>query len=400
MHAYFFIGIALSGLFFFFAAKRSQKKIPNQSGKWSVILLTFSFLIWATGLLEGVLLIPRKSSKLPPAPELLSSYKANPYILIKNSILYVIPPKNTFRTFGHSFITNQLGFRERNFEFKKPKENYRILVFGASLTFGSGIDLDHRYSNLLENMLKKKFPSKNVEILNFGMAAYNYDQEHDLMKALLKFITCDQVVIGVPGDGLQMTTQKNLTPITSMGKIKRKDLDAVLAEVVKMFSNPNRNLMTIPLSEPSDFRSNISWYKKLRLFKVIESRTLINSNQLVPNPSRLNHAVNEWRGIIKLLKDKNLPPPIAVLLYRGSVNPRKNNYINPTGDLAKNIRLLKFLGGKLKQEGFHVVDPLPLFKQHSGMSMAISEWEGHPNYLGHYIYAKTLFDSLIYNDWI
>ena len=41
-----------------------------------------------------------------------------------------------------------------------------------------------------------------------------------------------------------------------------------------------------------------------------------------------------------------------------------------------------------------------IFKQYSGMAMTTSEWERHPNYLGHYIYAQSLKNYLQTNDLI
>tara|TARA_B100000686_G_scaffold344253_1_gene426527 strand:+ start:6340 stop:7548 length:1209 start_codon:yes stop_codon:yes gene_type:complete len=398
-YIYFYIGIGFSGLVLFLIAKQTAKRTQNQPGKLPATILTLSFFIWSVGLLEAVLFIPEKSSNLPPPPKILLSYKTNPYVLAKNSILYVMPPKQTYRSFGHIFKTNHLGFREQNFEFQKPTGVFRILVFGSSLTMGVGIDDDHRYSNLLNEMLKKKYPKKNIEVLNFGMAAYNYDQEHDLIAAILKKIKCNLIVLGIPGDLLKMTTKSALVKFTNVG-LARSSIDLNQFDPFRLLSNSNRNLATIPDAEPEEFYRHPKWYKNLRLFNAIENRTQINSDKFIPNANRLNYLVNEWRGIIKLLKARNLPPPIASLLYRGTVDPRRNDFINPVGDLSKNIRLLKFLGKKLRQEGFHIVDPLPLFEQYSGMSMAISEWEMHPNYLAHYIYAKSLFETLTINNWI
>ena len=87
--------------------------------------------------------------------------------------------------------------------------------------------------------------------------------------------------------------------------------------------------------------------------------------------------------------------PIITLLNYGSVDPDKNNFVNPHGDLAKQIRTLQFAGKRLAREGLIVVDTLPIFKKHNYMSMAVSEWEQHPNYLAHYVYAQSIFDALV-----
>ena len=99
--------------------------------------------------------------------------------------------------------------------------------------------------------------------------------------------------------------------------------------------------------------------------------------------------------MLGLTKEYQLPPLVVVMLLHGFVDPQKNNFIQPKGELAQELRLFKFVGDELEANGFYVVDPLPYFQKYSGMAMAISEWEPHPNYLSHYIYAQSIFDGLI-----
>ncbi|MEC7641062.1 MAG: SGNH/GDSL hydrolase family protein, partial [Nitrospinota bacterium] len=93
-----------------------------------------------------------------------------------------------------------------------------MLVFGDSFTFGVGIDNDHRYSNVLETLLSINDTKKKYEVLNFGVPGYSTDQEHDLMKSILKRIGCDLVIIGFCCDDLNMTTKRKLLDFTEIGR--------------------------------------------------------------------------------------------------------------------------------------------------------------------------------------
>ena len=104
--------------------------------------------------------------------------------------------------------------------------------------------------------------------------------------------------------------------------------------------------------------------------------------------------MKQYLGMKQLAKEYGLPTPIITLLHYGAVDPDKNNFLNPHGDLARNINILNFASKRLVSEGFVIADTLPYFKKHNLMSMAVSEWEGHPNYLAHYIYAYSIFDAL------
>ncbi len=212
-----FLGFLLLFFSFYSYKFKSPKKLTSK------FFLFSSALLFSIGLFEPILfLVEKQSTPSPSPPPILTEYKSHSHNHIKNSILYVLPPyfvpphHGKFRTFGHSFTTNHLGFREKRFSHRKKSETFRILIFGDSLTFGVGIDDDHRYSNVLEELFKINFPKKNIEVLNFGIPGYSLDQEHDLIKTILKLVECDLVILGVFRNDLQRTTQNTLKEITRL----------------------------------------------------------------------------------------------------------------------------------------------------------------------------------------
>jgi hypothetical protein len=75
---------------------------------------------------------------------------------------------------------NRLGFRERDFEPKKPPGTYRIAVIGDSLAYGTGISEDARFSNLLEHHLNDKNDRK-YQVLNFARPGANGPEEIEFL---------------------------------------------------------------------------------------------------------------------------------------------------------------------------------------------------------------------------
>jgi len=66
---------------------------------------------------------------------------------------------------------NALGLRDRDYPDRKPPGTYRILVLGDSITWGSGIDQDATFENLLEDRLVAE--GRPVQSLNLGVPGYN-----------------------------------------------------------------------------------------------------------------------------------------------------------------------------------------------------------------------------------
>ena len=63
---------------------------------------------------------------------------------------------------------NSWGFREREVNTNKAHGIYRIAVIGDSITFGQGIDVEQRFTNILEKHLNAHDSKYTYEVLNFG----------------------------------------------------------------------------------------------------------------------------------------------------------------------------------------------------------------------------------------
>jgi hypothetical protein len=352
--------------------------------------LALGSLVFCFGLLEILAInylsfLPDPEKRFPPIADFFN--ERIPFVRMKDSIVYINPPHREGTTFGHKFKTNYLGFREKNFEGKKPPNTFRILVFGDSYTYGAGVSEDHRFTNLLEGFLNKKGGAKRYEVLNFGVAGYNTDQERDLMEAMLRWIECDLVVIGFYSNDMAMTTKNRMKSFHVYDHITN-----INGEKVGTFSNSVRNFSTLPVGEPLEFRRPTSWLEDLKIFHILANRTNLNMDKMLPTPSRWKFISNEFQEMKGLTRKYGLPPPVVLLIYPGQ--PSSNDYIHPKGELAQHINVLRFVGDRLSQKGFIVADPLQLFQKHSGMGMTVSEWEGHSNYLGHYLYSLSILKTI------
>ncbi len=387
-------------LFLLFLALKLRKSNSNSSNLISNSFLILSSLVFSLTLAEAFLgLVIDKNSKAayPAVPPYFTQYQPAPFFMIENSILYTGLPKKFYRTFGMPYSTNSMGFREKEFEAKKPKDVFRILVFGDSVTFGVAAGTQQRYTFVLEKLLNIHLTTinykdiKEVEILNFGVPGYATDQIHDLIKGVLKSIECDLIFIGFFHNDLTITTLETLKSYASQGS---KEKNKVFVKIPPL-SNPKRNLNTIPKFLPAEYKKPAHWYEKLNLYKIIKDRTNLFLSKENATSKLWDYVVNEFVGIKTITQKYKLPAPYIVLLPSGHVDPDKNNFANPSGELAERIQTLTVAEKKLKENGIRTINPLPLFREHSLMSMAVSEWDTHPNYLANYLYAQAIFDHLI-----
>lgn len=81
---------------------------------------------------------------------------------------------NTFE-FTYPVKINSLGYRMEEFTLEKPKDEYRILMVGDSLTFGYGVEekyaIPYQLKESLNEYFKKNNINKKVQVINAGFTS-------------------------------------------------------------------------------------------------------------------------------------------------------------------------------------------------------------------------------------
>jgi hypothetical protein len=90
---------------------------------------------------------------------------------------------------------NNLGFRGPDFSEKKPPDTIRISFFGDSFTMGEGVFFQDTYPQQARHYLMRNH-KQQIESLNFGVSAYNSEQEEKLIGLILPKFHPDILVLG------------------------------------------------------------------------------------------------------------------------------------------------------------------------------------------------------------
>jgi lysophospholipase L1-like esterase len=85
---------------------------------------------------------------------------------------------------GAPIYVNNLGFIDRNREYEKKGEVFRIVICGASVSMGQGVEEGKNYPALLEKMLNERIASRKYEVINLSIAGYG---NNEILGVLEKF---------------------------------------------------------------------------------------------------------------------------------------------------------------------------------------------------------------------
>lgn len=75
--------------------------------------------------------------------------------------------------FGYRLKTNSLGMRSPEVSVSPPKNGWRAICVGDSVTFGWGVRAEESFPQLLQQKLQKRYPNHEIQVLNAGMPAYS-----------------------------------------------------------------------------------------------------------------------------------------------------------------------------------------------------------------------------------
>jgi len=287
-------------------------------------------------------------------------------------------------TWGHRVQNNRLGFRERDFDIPKPRDVYRVMVLGDSLTWGAGLAVEQRYTSIAEQLLNDSRDNTRYEVLNFGISGGPTIVERDILVKTAEVIEPDRIVVGFCLNDPQ--------PRSQTFSIERYELEnGTAGQLVNAIA---RSMHGLGLTYTSRLLHD-AFYKAAELLDVIPTW-----QQAMDRTYQQESA--EWQLFIQALKDikavsdqAGLPPPVFAILNQGTRNDRPTSYAEPDEDLQLFLKWYHQAEAAARDTGYVTYNhEQEIIKQLSRESLAVNIMDGHPSASLNRIYGEKLHQVL------
>lgn len=128
----------------------------------------------------------------------------------------------------YHITTNDAGYRDGPFLPREQGSQHRVLVLGDSITFGRGVELSERYTDLLEQRL-----GPDVELLNLGVGGCTTECQAKILEKFI-YLKPDLVVWQASANDVdqalwQLAQQRSTTPLSASVLQVVTQSDALLA---------------------------------------------------------------------------------------------------------------------------------------------------------------------------
>jgi len=114
-------------------------------------------------------------------------------------IVYELIPSSSYLYQNVKVVTNDRGFRDRDYSEQKTAGTKRIVGLGDSIMFGYGVEEEETFLYRLEEHLNRSETTKH-EVINTGVPGYNTVMEVETLKEKLDVSQIDIIVISCVGN--------------------------------------------------------------------------------------------------------------------------------------------------------------------------------------------------------
>lgn len=259
-------------------------------------------------------------------------------------------PLKTCRLQDVLITTNSFGFRDKEYCIPKPKNVYRIVVLGSSITLGWGVRESDTYVSLVEQWLQGKTGNLKVEIINTSVGNYNTAREVEAFFSKCLEFEPDMVVVSF------FINDPQLIEIKDNFLLKHSQI------AVLLWSRYQQLIRIIGIKQ--DY---LGYYKNLYNFSNSGWRVCISALQ------RLSKYCQQ-RGIFLLM---TMTPEIH--------NLQKYPFYEAHNIIKRTVLPL----------GFNFLDFYSVLKDIDAKLLWVMPGDPHFNEKGHLIIAQSLYDFLM-----
>jgi len=334
----------------------------NKSKKLFNLLLIFAGTFFSLIIVEGIFYFFYPISyRMPPKQlpdnvwhELLHRPSAIP------GIAYELVPNREKYAQGALVDINSFGMRDDEPHPKEDHSLHRIAALGDSFTFGFGVNGEHTYSNVLEQLLNEK-EADQYEVLNFGVGGYSTYDEALVLQYKAMAWDLDYVVIGY------------------------------------FFNDPEID----PIQPLHSYYQEVKWWQRSNLLRLIAKTKNQWDIQKYGNGDyfRYLHSANgrKWQSVVDSLEEiisiaetKNIP--VLLVIFPITENAPWTEY--PYLDLHQQI------ANTARETGICVIDLFENFSLYPGHSLMVGPYVGdpHPHRFGHELAASAIYEWIAENN--
>lgn len=281
-------------------------------------------------------------------------------------------------TWGHLINSKKnfgLSIRDEGKNYELDDNKTRILVIGDSLTWGAGLAIRDRYSNILEYKLNAIETKRKFEVFNFGQSGAPATLYVDILERCADKLKPSFLVIGF--------CQNDPQPKSESYRIEKEKFDKKYGLFISMFKNGAAWLGFPYISD----RLVLLLDKSMIFLGLYPTWEVGLGRVYDENSEEWKNFESALKKILEIAKKNGIKKSYLISLIQNS--PQSSNYLTSLKWHHQAENLARQIGFSVVtvQEKLEEINPNP-------REVGVSPLDGHPSVLLNKIYGDALYQQI------
>jgi lysophospholipase L1-like esterase len=332
--------------------------------RWTLVRLLFGSLVLA--LLLGMLYVAESGFALTDPQRGLPPQ--------------TVRVKGTRYSWGVPIHNNRIGFRSRELAPKKEGV-FRIMVLGDSMTWGAGLPVSQRYSDILEQRLNRQFGAGRCEVHNFAVSGGPMILHTRVLYNYLQAVDPDLIIVGFCYNDTETILKGAPSP-------EKRRFDRRYGPALQQMTSflAGVGLPHIGVRTENTIR------RTAELCHVYPDSLTALDRTYDPNSKEWKTFVRAVRTIKEASDARGLPAPIFASLNHGVYFNKPTDYVHPDRLVATFLRWHHQAQAVAQEYGYTVVDfHEEIARRLQGRSLVLNRLDNHPSAALNRLYADKLY---------
>jgi lysophospholipase L1-like esterase len=299
-----------------------------------------------------------------------------------------LPPRNRYASgirynWGQPIHNNRLGFRSREVR-PKRKGVIRVMALGDSITWGAGIAVEQRYTNIVEERLNSDFGAGHVEVHNFAVSGGPLVQYAQILERYIGVVEPDLIIVGfcyndadIKG-GAWSPEKQRFDEKYGPGLVRLKGC-------LEKLRLPHIGV-----------RAEETIRKTAELCGVYPDWITAIDRTYDPTSTQWQAFVRALAQIKRISDTRGLPAPIFASLNHGIHLRKPTDYAKPDPLVSKFLQWHHQAQAVAQAYGYVVVDfHQEIAEQMNGRFLVLNPLDNHPSPALNRLYADTLYPTVL-----
>ena len=295
-----------------------------------------------------------------------------------------VEPAQRLTTWGHRAIQHDMGGRGQHTYLPKPEGACYIMLLGDSFTYGYGLAVEERYSDIIDANFASDYPEKMIYLVNQGRPGYSTADQREKLLEYIDVAEPALIIIGFVYNDTQPRSSRYSAERAAYYQENGAKIDQVADRLISL-GLPEIALQYVQAADNYGYRAGLypTWQEALQRTYETDS-------------PEWQEFVTELQLIKEISDEYGMPDPVFFVLNSFIEHDEPTDYTDLDPSLPITLRWYHQAQMAAAEAGYRTLNvEKELLENVTPEEIPVNELDDHPSAKVNQIYAEKLYEFLL-----